>query len=127
MMNSLTTADRMVDVRRRLRFSPALIVLAIATVAFGFYLANFSSYDKNYGSLAGVVIFLLWLWIVNNAMLSGAEFNAELERGRQLQAGIAAEEDIRLPPRDTKKSDKIAAKEKKDIEEGRRIRQQHGE
>ena len=105
----------------------ALVVLAIATVAFGFYVANFSNYDKNYGSLAGVVIFLLWLWIVNNAILFGAEFDAELERGRQLQAGIAAEEDIQLPPRDTRKSDKIAAKEQKDVEEGRRIRQQHGE
>jgi membrane protein len=105
----------------------ALVVLAIATVGFGFYVANFANYDKNYGSLAGVVVFLLWLWIMNNAILFGAEFDAELERGRQLQAGIAAEEDIQLPPRDTKKSDKIAAKEQNDVEEGRRIRQEHGE
>ncbi|WP_440709831.1 YihY/virulence factor BrkB family protein [Herbiconiux sp. YIM B11900] len=104
----------------------AIVLLAIATVAFGFYVANFSNYDKNYGSLAGVVIFLLWLWIVNNALLFGAEFDAELERGRQLQAGIAAEEDIQLPPRDTRKSDKIAAKEQKDVDEGRRIRQRAG-
>ncbi|MCS5732833.1 YihY/virulence factor BrkB family protein [Herbiconiux daphne] len=104
----------------------ALVVLAIATVAFGFYVANFSNYDKNYGSLAGVVVFLLWLWIVNNAILFGAEFDAELERGRQLQAGIAAEEDIQLPPRDTRKSDKIAAKEQHDIDEGRRIREHSG-
>lgn len=101
----------------------AIVVLVIATVAFGFYVANFSNYDETYGSLAGVVIFLLWLWIVNNAILFGAEFDAELERGRQLQAGIAAEEDIQLLPRDTRKSDKVAAKEEKDVTEGRRIRE----
>jgi len=100
----------------------AIIILGIATVAFGFYVANFSNYDKTYGSLAGVIIFLLWLWIANNALLFGAEFDAELERGRQLQAGIAAEEDIQLPPRDTKRSDKASEKEAKDIAEGRRIR-----
>ncbi|HYJ50011.1 MAG TPA: YihY/virulence factor BrkB family protein [Microbacterium sp.] len=103
----------------------AILVLAIATVAFGFYVANFSNYDRTYGSLAGIIVFLLWLWIANLALLFGAEFDAELERGRQLQAGIAAEEDIQLPPRDTRKSDKTAEKEKKDIEEGRRIREQH--
>ena len=66
---------------------------------------------RNHGSLAGVIVFLLWLWIMNNANLFGAEFDAELERGRQLQAGIAAEKDIQLPPRDTHKSDKAAEKE----------------
>lgn len=105
----------------------AIIVLGVATVAFAFYVANFSNYDKNYGSLAGVIIFLLWLWIVNNAILFGAEFDAELERGRQLQAGIAAEEELQLPPRDTRRSDKAAEKERKDVEEGRRIRREHGE
>lgn len=105
----------------------AIVVLALATLAFGLYVGNFSNYDKTYGSLAGVVVFLLWLWIANLALLFGAEFDAELERGRQLQAGIAAEETIQLPPRDTRKSDKTAAKEEKDIAEGRRIRAQHGD
>lgn len=104
----------------------AIVVLAIATTGFGFYVANFANYDKNYGSLAGVVIFLLWLWITNNAILFGAEFDAELERGRQLQAGIPAEEDIQLPPRDTAKSDKSARKEAEDLREGRRIRWSRG-
>jgi membrane protein len=103
----------------------AIIVLAIATTVFALYVTNFSNYDRTYGSLAGIVIFLLWLWIANLALLFGAEFDAELERGRELQAGIAAEETIQLPPRDTRKSDKAAEKEKKDIEEGRRIREQH--
>ena len=52
-------------------------------------------------SLAGVIVFLLWLWITNLALLFGAELDAELERGRELQAGVAAEEDMQLPPRDT--------------------------
>ena len=103
----------------------AILVLVVASVGFGLYVANFSNYDRTYGSLAGIIIFLLWLWIANIALLFGAEFDAELERGRQLQAGIAAEEDIQLPPRDTRKSDKAAEKERKDIEEGRRIREQH--
>jgi membrane protein len=104
----------------------AIVVLALATLAFGIYVANFSNYDRTYGSLAGIIIFLLWLWIANLALLFGAEFDAEMERGRQLQAGIAAEEDIQLPPRDTRKSDKVAKKEQQDIAEGERIREQHG-
>ena len=100
----------------------ALITLVVASFLFGLYITNFSNYDRTYGSLAGIVIFLLWLWIANLALLFGAEFDAELERGRQLQAGIAAEEDIQLPPRDTRKSDKTADKERADIAAGRRIR-----
>ncbi|MCI9859137.1 YihY/virulence factor BrkB family protein [Microbacterium proteolyticum] len=100
----------------------AIVVLALATAGFGFYIANFSNYDRTYGSLAGVIVFLLWLWIANLALLFGAEFDAELERGRQLQAGIAAEKDIQLPARDTRKSDKQQQKERDDVDEGRRIR-----
>jgi membrane protein len=103
----------------------ALLVLVVASVAFAFYVTNFSSYAKNYGALAGVVIFLLWLWIANLALLFGAEFDAELERGRQLQAGIAAEETLQLPPRDTKVSDKKAAVEREDVKVGREIRERH--
>lgn len=104
----------------------ALVILAIATLGFGLYVANFSNYDKTYGSLGGVIVFLLWLWIANLAILFGAEFDAELERGRQLQAGIAAERDIQLPPRDTKKTEKREKAEEKDLAEARRIRRQHG-
>jgi membrane protein len=100
----------------------AIVVLAIATAGFAFYIANFSNYDRTYGSLAGVIVFLLWLWIANLALLFGAEFDAELERGRQLQAGIAAERDIQLPARDTRKSDKAERKVESDVEEGKRIR-----
>jgi membrane protein len=103
----------------------AIVVLALATTAFAVYVANFSNYDRTYGSLAGIIVFLLWLWIANLALLFGAEFDAELERGRQLQAGIAAEKDIQLPARDTRRSDKAAEREQKDVAEGRRIREQH--
>ena len=103
----------------------AILTLIIASVAFGFYIANFSNYNKTYGSLAGVVVFLLWLWITNLALLFGAELDAELERSRELEAGIEAEESIQLPPRDTRQTDKAAEKAKKDVEKGRRIRLGH--
>lgn len=100
----------------------AIVIWIVASAAFGFYVANFSSYNRTYGSLAGVVVFLLWLWITNLALLLGAELDAELERGRQLQAGIPAEEAIQLPARDTRKSDKAARKAQEDIARGRRLR-----
>jgi len=102
----------------------ALVVLVIASLGFAFYVATFANYDRSYGSLGGVIVFLLWLWLANIALLFGAEFDAELERGRQLQAGIEAEETIQLPPRGTKKSDKAAAKNRQDVEEGRHLREQ---
>lgn len=105
----------------------AIIVLAIASVAFTFYLANFANYNKTYGTLGGVIIFLLWLWIANLSLLFGAEWDAEVERGRELQGGIAAEEHIQLPPRDTRQADKKAAKHEEDVEQGRRLRQSRGD
>jgi membrane protein len=103
----------------------AIVVLLIASAGFALYVANFSNYDRTYGSLAGAIVFLLWLWIANNALLFGAEFDAELERGRELQAGIEAEERIQLPPRDTRKLDKAEEKRKEDLRIGRRIREAH--
>lgn len=104
----------------------AIVTWIVASLAFGFYVANFSSYNKTYGSLAGVIVFLLWLWITNLALLFGAELDAELERGRELQAGIPAEETVQLPPRDTRVSDKAERKRRKDIERGRRLRRSRG-
>jgi membrane protein len=100
----------------------AILTWVIASAAFAFYVANASSYDKTYGSLAGVIVFLLWLWITNLALLFGAELDAEIERGRELQAGFAAEEAIQLPPRDTKGIKKARAKADKDIQRGRELR-----
>jgi membrane protein len=104
----------------------AIVVWILASIGFGFYVANFSSYNKTYGSLAGVIVFLLWLWITNLALLFGAELDAELERGRQLQAGMPAEETIQLPPRDTRNIKKAEKKEAKDVERGRELRESHG-
>lgn len=70
-----------------------------ASAGFAFYVANFGAYNKTYGSLGGVVIFLIWLWISNLALLFGAEFDAELERSRELAAGLPAEESLQLPER----------------------------
>jgi membrane protein len=77
----------------------AVIVWLLASAAFAIYVANFSSYNKTYGSLGGVIAFLVWLWISNLAVLFGAELNAELERGRQLEAGQPAEDEILVEPR----------------------------
>jgi membrane protein len=77
----------------------AVAVWLIVSGAFAVYVANFSSYNKTYGALAGVIIFLVWLWISNIALLLGAEFNAELERGRRIEAGHPADEEPFVDPR----------------------------
>jgi membrane protein len=105
----------------------AIVVWILASVAFGVYVANFGSYNKTYGALAGVIIFLLWLWITNLALLFGAELDSELERGRQLQAGMPAEKELQLPPRDTRVSEKYEAAAEKDVERGRKLRQSRGQ
>lgn len=103
----------------------ALLIFVLASVGFGFYVGNFSNYNKTYGAIGGVIVMLLWLWILNMSLLFGAEFDAEMERGRQLQAGIEAEDTLQLPPRDTKKSDKLQEKEEEDIRLGRELREKY--
>jgi membrane protein len=79
----------------------ALALWVLASAVFALYVANFGSYDKTYGTLGGVVTFLVWLWLTNIAVLLGAELNAELERSRQLEAGVpGADDSIQLPPRE---------------------------
>jgi membrane protein len=83
------------------------VVLWIAVSAlFALYVANFGSYNKTYGALASVVVFLMWLWLTNTAILLGAEFNAELERGRQIIGGHPEEKEPYLPLRDAPKPKK---------------------
>ncbi|MDQ3849371.1 MAG: YihY/virulence factor BrkB family protein [Actinomycetota bacterium] len=82
----------------------AVVLWIAASAAFAVYVANFASYNKTYGSLGGVVVFLVWLWISNLAILVGAELNAELARGRQMQAGQPPDERPILPPRDPPES-----------------------
>jgi len=101
----------------------AVVVWLLASLGFGFYVANVGRYESTYGSLAGIIILLLWLWLTNVALLFGAELDAEIERGRQLQGGIEAERTIQLPPRDTRASDKRRAKAKEDVRRGRALRE----
>ena len=78
-----------------------VLLTILASAAFAFYVSNFSSYNKTYGALGGVIVFLVWLWIANIATLLGAELNAELERARQIEAGRSADEPF-LEPRDAR-------------------------
>jgi membrane protein len=78
----------------------AVIIWIAASGLFAFYVSNFGSYNATYGALAGVIIFLIWLWITNIAMLLGAAFNAELERGRELEGGVRREDTIALDHRE---------------------------
>jgi membrane protein len=85
----------------------AIVVWAIASAQFAFYVANFSSYDKTYGTLAGLVVLLLWFWITNLAILFGHQMNAERERSAEIEEGLPrAEKEIQLEPRDEPKDQK---------------------
>jgi membrane protein len=86
----------------------AVILWLIASALFAVYVANFSHYNKIYGSLAGIIIFLIWMWISNVAILLGAEFNAELERGRAVAAGHPIDEEPFSELRDDRKLRKKA-------------------
>jgi membrane protein len=88
----------------------AVVLWIAASAGFALYVANFSSYDKTYGALGGVIVFLVWMWITNIAVLIGAELNAETERARELEAGVpGAEEEIQAPYRDVPKEEREKA------------------
>ena len=105
----------------------AIVTWIVASAGFGLYVANVANYNRLYGALGGVIVFLLWLWITNLALLFGAELDCELERARELQAGIAAEKAVQLPLRDTRQIDKDEEKERKDVEQGRALRKGRGQ
>ncbi|MFL5859823.1 MAG: YihY/virulence factor BrkB family protein [Solirubrobacteraceae bacterium] len=84
----------------------AVLLWLAASGLFALYVANFSSYNKTYGALASVVVFLVWLWISNIVILLGAEFNAEMERGRQIEGGHPPDAEPYLPMRDRPKPKK---------------------
>ncbi|MEV0768732.1 YihY/virulence factor BrkB family protein [Nocardia salmonicida] len=79
----------------------AVLVWIAASAGFTLYLADFGSYNKVYGSLAGAVVFLVWLWLSNVAVLLGAVFDAELARGRRIEQGQDPDHEPVLPPRDS--------------------------
>jgi membrane protein len=81
----------------------AVLLWIVASAAFAFYVANFGSYNKTYGALGGVVCFLVWLWLSNIVILVGAELDAEVARGRQIEAGHPRDKEPFLEPRDTRK------------------------
>ncbi|MGJ5832742.1 YihY/virulence factor BrkB family protein [Streptomyces ossamyceticus] len=81
----------------------ALLIWMVASAGFALYVANFGSYNKTYGTLAGVIVFLVWLWITNLAILLGLEFDAELARQRAVAGGHPVDEEPYVQPRDTRK------------------------
>lgn len=81
----------------------AVVLWIAVSGAFALYVATFASYNKTYGALASVVVFLVWLWLTNVVILLGAELNAEIERGRQIAAGQPEGQEPYLPLRDTPK------------------------
>lgn len=103
----------------------ALVLAALASVLLGIYLAvaGNASYAKTYGALAGVIIFLFWLWVMNTVLLFGAELDAELERTRQLQIGVAAEHDVMVMHRDTAGIEKQEAARAEQVRQARELRQ----
>ncbi|MET8137293.1 YihY/virulence factor BrkB family protein [Streptomyces sp. NPDC005251] len=80
----------------------ALAIWMIASAGFAFYVANFASYNKTYGTMAGVVVFLVWLWISNLAILLGLEFDAEAVRQRAIAGGMPPDTQPYTQPRDTR-------------------------
>jgi membrane protein len=80
----------------------ALLIWLVASGGFAFYVANFGSYNKTYGTMAGVIVFLVWLWISNLAILLGLEFDAETARQRAVAGGLPPDEEPYAEPRDTR-------------------------
>lgn len=103
----------------------ALVTMAVAGLGFSFYVSNFGSYNATYGLIGGVIVMLLFIWIMNNVLLLGAQIDAEIQRTRELQAGIRAEEKIQLPPRDETQALKLQEKKENLMDEGRQIRLAH--
>jgi membrane protein len=93
----------------------ALVIWLIASAGFAFYVANFASYNKTYGTMAGVIVFLVWLWISNLAILLGLEFDAEATRQRAIAGGHPPEAEPYTQPRDTRKWDE---EDRRRMEEG---------
>ena len=100
----------------------AIVALGVASALFAFYVANFGSYNKTYGTLAGIIVFLLWIWIANVVLLLGAEFDSEIARARELVLGAHVEEGRKLPLKSDKAIVKAKDAEAADILAARAIR-----
>ncbi len=104
----------------------AIGVWLVASLAFALYVSSAGNYSKTYGALAGVIVMLLWIWLTNLALLFGAEVDSELERARELQAGMPAEQSLQLPPRDTSGIEKTEKKQAAAEQEAREVRLNSG-
>lgn len=100
----------------------AIAVLAVASTGFGVYIAGFSSYERIYGSFASIIVFALWMWIANMALLIGVEFDAEMERIRELRSGVPAETQVQLPLRDATRIVKVVRNDRADAAKAHAIR-----
>ncbi|MFS0852163.1 YihY/virulence factor BrkB family protein [Microbacterium sp. 179-I 3D4 NHS] len=100
----------------------AIVLLAAASALFGLYVTNIADYERVYGSLAGAIIFLLWMWIANLSLMLGVEFDAAVERARELRAGEPAEARARLPLRDRSRIVRKQARRSAEIQEARGLR-----
>lgn len=100
----------------------AITVLAVASAGFGFYVAGFADYERVYGSFAGIIVFALWVWIANMALLVGVEFDAEVERVRELRQGVPAETQVQLPLRDAARIAEAVRGDRADAADAHRIR-----
>lgn len=101
----------------------AILVWLIASTLLGLYVVNVHSYDRTYGSLAGIILTLVWLWVTNVALIFGAELDSELERARQLHRGIAAEERLQLVPRSERRTESMVRRRERDVARGRAVRE----
>ncbi|GLI27625.1 ribonuclease [Agromyces rhizosphaerae] len=115
------------NVRQRFRILSvgaflAIVVWGLASYGFGVYVSNFANYDATYGVLGGVIVFLLWMWISNLAVLAGAELDTELERVRELQMGVESEVAVQLPLRDASGIEKKAQKVRDDVAQAIELR-----
>jgi membrane protein len=87
----------------------AIVVWVIASALFAFYVSNFGSYDKTYGTLGGLIALLVWFWISNLAILFGHQLNAERERSLEIEEGVPrADREIQLEPRSEPKAPKTS-------------------
>ena len=103
----------------------AIILIGVASALFAFYVGNFGNYDRTYGALAGIIVFLLWIWIANVVLLLGAEFDVEIERARELIRGAGAERSLVLPLKSDKAIVKARDAEAADILAAREIRRRY--
>ncbi len=83
----------------------AVVIWLVASGLFGVYVSFSGSYNKTYGSLATVIVFLVWLWISNIAILIGLEFDSEVARERMIRAGAPSDLEPWVRVRDFRKMD----------------------